>query len=332
MPALRRAGAIRVGILGCSDIARRKFIPALLKSDQASLAALASRQRSKAASMVVGVSAALMTYKELVRDPAIDLVYVSLPNSLHEEWSIAALEHGKHVLCEKPLAPDAGSAKRMLDSADRHDRLLYENIMYLQHPQHKTVKALIVSGRIGRVLTLRSEFTFPGPTEGDFRLDPAMGGGAFLDMNRYPLSAALYFLEGKTHRLLRGRTEVRDGLTWSLQSDSVTKMGEEFSILTAFGQSYRSFYEISGERGSVRVERAYTTPANMENKIAVTIDGRDESFIVPPYDHFLGTIEHVCNLINGGRWGEEHERARELAVLAGMFHDYCIRREAGHDA
>ncbi|MDA8429720.1 MAG: Gfo/Idh/MocA family oxidoreductase [Geobacteraceae bacterium] len=315
---------LRVGILGNSDIARRKFMPALVQSGKAVLVAVGSMQRERPS----GVQAPLMSYRELVCDPDIDLIYISLPNHLHEEWSIRALEQGKHVMCEKPLGLCAASVNRMLETSVRHGRLLYENLMYLQHPQHKIVKSLIADGHIGRLLSLRSEFSFPGPSAGDFRLDPARGGGAFHDLNRYPLSAALYFLEGKTHRFLAGTTEMRDGLSRSLQAESVTDAGEGFSFLISFGRQYRSFYEIRGARGTIRVERAYTTPADMENEIFVTIDGRDQSFRVPPCDHFLGTIEHVCALIRSGSWKREHERARKLAELAGMFRDNCIERIA----
>jgi NDP-hexose-3-ketoreductase len=315
---------IRVGILGCSDIARRKFIPALLKSSQASLAAVAGRDRDRAVSFVPpAISVALMTYQELICSPAVDLVYISLPNHLHEEWSIRALEQGKHVICEKPLGLSATSVGRMLEAADIHGRLLFENLMYLHHPQHSAVKACIAAGRIGTVLSVRSEFVFPGPADGDFRLNPGMGGGAYHDMNRYPLSAALYFLEGNQHRFLQGREQNRDGLTWSLQADSYTDAGETFSFLTAFGLPYRSFYRICGEKGFIRVERANTTPSDMENKITVMANGRDESFIAAPSDHFLNAIEHVCALIGSGVWEAEHRQARGVAELAGLFYDNC---------
>lgn len=316
---------IRVGILGCSDIARRKFIPALLKSSLACLVAVAGRERDRAASFVPPASTAqLLTYQELICSPAVDLVYISLPNHLHEEWSIRALEQGKHVICEKPLGLSAASVGRMLEAADNHGRLLFENLMYLHHPQHSAVKECIAAGRIGAVLSMQSEFVFPGPADGDFRLNPAMGGGAYHDMNRYPLSAALYFLAGKKHRFFQGREQNRDGLTWSLQAESYTDAGETFSFLTAFGLPYRSFYCISGEKGFIRVERAYTTPSDMENSITVMADGRDESFIAAPGDHFLNAIEHVCALIRGGVWEAEHQRARELAGLAEMFYDNCM--------
>lgn len=318
---------IRVGILGCSDIARRKFIPALLKSGQARLEALASRKWNTPSSFNEGLPVKSTTYHELVRDPAIDLIYLSLPNHLHEEWSIRALEQGKHVICEKPLGLDAASVSRMLEAADRHGRLLYENLMYLQHPQHTMVKKLIADGCIGRIVSLHSEFAFPGPAEGNFRLDPSQGGGAFHDMNRYPLSAALYFLAGERHRVTHGSIEVRAGLTNSLQAGSLSDCGERFTFLTAFEQPYRSFYEIQGTRGAIRVDRAYTTPADMENMVTTTVEGRKESFHVPPFDHFLGTIDHACGLIRSGRWGNEHLRSRKLAGLAEMFLDGCLRKE-----
>jgi len=331
VPVVTTGDMLRVAILGCSDIARRKFLPALSRSGQARLAALGSRRAEGVASLAAAALVPLMTYEEIVRDPAIDLVYISLPNHLHETWSIRALEQGKHVLCEKPLGLDAVSVRRMLEAADSCGRLLYENLMYLRHPQHAAVKALIDEGRIGRLLSLRSEFAFPGPPAGDFRLDPAMGGGAFHDMNRYPLSAALYFLSGKSHRFIRGSAQVREGLNLSLRAESLTDAEEEFSFQVAFGQRYRSFYQISGERGEIRVDRAYTTPADMENRISVTVDGRDDSFSVPPDDHFLGVIEHVCNLVRGGRWDAEHGQAGKLAALADMFLDNCIVEEPAHD-
>ncbi len=130
---------LRVGILGYSDIARRKFIPALLQSKKASLVAVGSTQRIKTESLIDGNLIAFMTYQDLVCDPAVDLIYLSLPNHLHEEWSVRALEQGKHVICEKPLALSATSAMLMLEAAERHGRLLFENLMYLQHPQHVAV-------------------------------------------------------------------------------------------------------------------------------------------------------------------------------------------------
>lgn len=322
---------IRIGILGCSDIARRKFITAVTNSKNATLVALASRDPSKAISLLPDTFLAeLMTYQEMICSTKIDLIYISLPNHLHETWSIAALEHGKHVICEKPLGLDSAETSRMLNAACKHKRLLFENIMYLHHPQHAAVKQLLAAGHIGRILSLNSEFAFPGPKEGNFRLYPSMGGGAFHDMNRYPLSAALFFFNGKQHKFIDGSQKTKNGLNVEFLAQSVTNLGEKFSFFIAFGHSYRSFYEIKGERGTIRVERAYTTPPDMENKIIVTIDGRDESFNAPPNDHFLSTIDYVCKIIRGGYWRKEHELQLQLADLAEMFQVKCAGRN--HEA
>jgi len=319
---------IQVGILGCSDIARRKMIPALLKCDQARLTAVASRHLNNAAALILAtdLSVPLVSYQDLINDPKIDLIYISLPNHLHEKWSVRALEKGKHVICEKPLGLSVSSVKRMLDTAQKYNRLLYENLMYLHHPQHMAVSSIVKSGSIGRILSFTSEFSFPGPVAGDFRLNSTMGGGAFNDMNRYPLSAAQFFLKGKTHHFIQGSIEKQDGLTLSFQAESITDASEAFSFLVSFGRPYRSYYKISGEKGSIRVERAYTTPEDMENRIILTIEDLYESIKVPPYDHFLGSIEHVCCLIHKGSWNEEHVRSMRLAELAAMFRDNCIVR------
>lgn len=316
--------AIRVGILGCSDIARRKFLPALLLSKKATLTGIASRDKARALSIVPAANCPRMDYQQLITSSDVDLVYISLPNHLHEKWVIRALEQGKHVMCEKPLGLSMPSVNHMLKTAERHGRLLFENLMYLQHPQHQAVKSLITAGHIGKVLSMHTEFTFPGPVAGDFRLNPTMGGGAFHDLNRYPLSAALFFLKGKTHSFVYGNSDIRDKLNLSFQANSVTDEGESFSFKIAFGQTYRSFYVITGECGSIGIERAYTTPADLENSVTLMIGSRDESFSVPPCDHFLSTIEHVSSLIRRGTWSAEQERARELAELANMFHDNCI--------
>lgn len=327
MPALIESEKIRVGILGCSDIARRKFIPALITSTGACLAGIGSSHPGKNKLFADELSTPFMSYQELISDPAVDLIYLSLPNHLHEVWAIAALEQGKHVICEKPLGLSPSSVRLMHGAAATHRRLLFENIMYLHHPQHRMVKEIVSSGRIGGIISLRSEFAFPGPPEGDFRLDPDRGGGAFNDMNRYPLSASLFFLTGKKHRFIKGTKEEECGLTISLEAESVTDAGEQFSFLTAFGKPYRSFYEITGREGSIRVERAYTTPPETENRIIVTVDGRDESCAAPAGDHFAATIDHVCSLLRSGNWQKEAIQAEQLADLAQMFSEKSVRRQ-----
>jgi dTDP-3,4-didehydro-2,6-dideoxy-alpha-D-glucose 3-reductase len=317
------ANKVRVGILGCSDIACRKFIPALQSSTGAVLRGIGSRDRRKPAAVNPGEKCELLGYEDLLAHPAIDLVYLSLPNHLHEEWTLRALQSGKHVICEKPLALSAASVERMLNCAGERRLLLYENLMYLHHPQHAAVKELIGSGEIGRVQALRSVFGFPFPAKGNFRLDPEKGGGAIHDLARYPLSTAQYFLRGDSYQF-NGYALDRNGLNVALHGMALTSAGELFSFSLAFGQQYESHYEIIGERGKIRVERAYTTPAELENLVQVSCGERDASFTVPPCDHFRLMIEHVSALVqNAGDFREAHERSRRLARLAEQMERGC---------
>ncbi len=314
---------LRVGVLGCSDIARRKFIPALACCSAVSLTAISSSSAEKGASCAPSPAVAILSHDELLASAGVDLVYISLPNHLHEEWSIRALRAGKHVICEKPLGLSPESVERMLAVAEESGRLLYENLMYLHHPQHAVVRDIVSSGGIGRVRSLRGVFTIPFPKGGDFRLDPEQGGGSIHDQARYPLGAALYHL-GDDLWEFRGHTTRRDGLVLSADGTAVTGRGEMFSFSIAFGCHYQCFYELVGEEGSVHLERAFTTPADLAGRIRVVTNGKSDMVTVPPCDHFSRMIDDVAaQVAAGGDYGFFHRRSRLLARLAREMEEGC---------
>lgn len=321
------SGKVRIGILGCSDIARRKFIPALGQTKLAVLRAIASRDPVKAATIFPNLPVETISYAELLAHPGIQLIYLSLPNHLHEEFALRALQGGKHVICEKPLGLSAASVRRMVACAEEKGLLLFENIMYLHHPQHAAVKSIIEEGSIGRIRTLRSVFCFPYPGGRNFRLVPAKGGGAFHDLARYAVSTAWYFLHGQCHSF-SGYGLGLNGLNVAIHGTALTTVQEIFSYSLAFGQPYESSYEIVGERGKIRVDRAYTTPADLANHIMVTSHGRDASFTVAPADHFQLMIEAVCGMIlNGGDFKAIHARSLQLADMAEQMEKGCQHEE-----
>lgn len=314
---------LRIGVLGYSDIARRRFLPALRRSPRAVLIAVGSRDPHTTRLRPDAPDCAIVDYAALLQRTDIDLIYLSLPNHLHAEWAMRALAAGKHVLCEKPLGLDAAEVRRMHDVAARHGRLLYENIMYLQHPQHAAVKELVTSGCLGRLRSLRATFTIPALPAENFRHDPACGGGTFHDQIRYPLSAACYFFVGQDY-VFQGRKVYSGELLTAMHGTAVTEQKEIFHFSVGFGLSYRSAYALKGDQGSVRVERAFTTPADLANKIVVTRAGRDESFVVPPADHFLLTLEHVCSLVERPElFSTIRARNERLATLADDLYRSC---------
>jgi len=314
----------QIGILGCSDIARRKFIPALANSNNAVLLAVASRDCKNAAPLPTDCR--ITSYDELLAAPQVDLVYLSLPNHLHEEWSIKTLEAGKHLICEKPLATSLASAEKILDCARRNSRLIYENQMFLHHPQHSVVKAMIEAGKIGKIRELRSFFGFPLPQKNDFRLDPSKGGGAFNDLARYPLGIACYLLSALPHNF-SGHSTWSGDLNTGVSGSAITAHNEILSFSIRFGQQYEALYEVIGETGRIRLERAYTTPAELENRISITNGDTAAETVVPAADHFRLMIENICTIIQtGSDFSFLNRQAATIAKLAELMKRGCMEQ------
>jgi len=166
------------------------------------IVAMASRDASRAREMLSPYPEArvLDAYDALLADPEIDAVYNPLPNSLHREWTIRALEAGKHVLCEKPLAMNARQAEDMAAAADRTDRLLMEAFMYRFHPD---MRAFVEGAR--EAIHVHATFGFTLRDEADIRFDPALGGGALMDVGCYTVSVSRWLLGEPVEVLARAR-------------------------------------------------------------------------------------------------------------------------------
>jgi D-xylose 1-dehydrogenase (NADP+, D-xylono-1,5-lactone-forming) len=180
---------LRFGILGAADIARKALIPAIQAAANAELVALASRDVESGRDLFAGT--VYGNYQELLDDPAVDAVYLPLPNNLHREWTLRALAAGKHVLCEKPLALNAAEAEEMAAAAKGSGRLLMEAFMYRFHPR---IRAAVERLRRDPPAELRARFGFPLDSPGNYRLDPALGGGALLDVGCYTINLARWVL------------------------------------------------------------------------------------------------------------------------------------------
>jgi D-xylose 1-dehydrogenase (NADP+, D-xylono-1,5-lactone-forming) len=177
------------GILGAARIAPR-IVRALHDNPRGELRAVASRDvgRARAFADRHGASVAYDSYEALLADPAIDVVYIALPNGFHAEWTVNALDAGKHVLCEKPLAMTVEEVDAVIAAARRNDRLAAEAFMYLHHPQ--TLRALEIarSGQLGTLQVVSGAFSFLLDNPNDPRVDPAIGGGSLWDVGCYPVS------------------------------------------------------------------------------------------------------------------------------------------------
>jgi predicted dehydrogenase len=185
---------VRWGFLGAGYVASKAMATAVHSAEGATLYAVASRDEAR--SRALEPTIVHSDYRSLIDDSMVDAVYISLTNAQHAQWVVAALESGKHVLCEKPLAMNAAEARMMFDVAKRSDRLLVEASWVRWHPRFRRMTALVNEGALGEVKSIESAFTFVGDMTDNYRLQPEWGGGALLDVGCYQAQAWVAFTGG----------------------------------------------------------------------------------------------------------------------------------------
>jgi predicted dehydrogenase len=182
---------IRWGVIGGAAIARYRTLPAMMQAPSVELAALASRSTDKATALCaeLGVPTAYGSYEQLLADPDIDAVYLPLPNHLHCEWAVKAMEAGKHVLCEKPLSLSIAEIDQLKEVRDRTGRHIEEAYVFRNHPQWRRIAQILESGTIGEVRGMQVTMAMQFHDPNDIRNKLELGGGALYDMGGYVVSA-----------------------------------------------------------------------------------------------------------------------------------------------
>jgi D-xylose 1-dehydrogenase (NADP+, D-xylono-1,5-lactone-forming) len=190
---------LRFGILSTANI-NQAVLEGARESDRVDVVAVASRDQARAEAYARrhGIERAYGTYEALLADDDLEVVYISLPNSLHVEWSVRTLEAGKHVLCEKPLGRVAAEVERAFDAADRAGRLLSEAFMWRHNPQTARLLDVVGTGTIGTLRQIRAAFSFTLDDEQNVRMRAEVDGGALMDVGCYCVSGS---------RLLAGEPE-----------------------------------------------------------------------------------------------------------------------------
>ena len=243
---------VRWGILSTASI-NRAVIPPLQASPESEVVAVASREQARADGHAAewGIPRAYDTYDALIDDPDVEAVYISLPASLHVEWSIRALEAGKHVLCEKPFARDPAAAARAFDAADAAGRLLMEAFMYRHHPQTRRLADLVAAGAVGKVGLIRATFCVPLPA-GVVQMSPELDGGALMDVGCYCVSGSR--LAGGEPTSVTARQVVGPSGVDVRLAGTLVFPGEVIAqIDCAFDLPLQQSLEIVGAEGSLRV-------------------------------------------------------------------------------
>jgi predicted dehydrogenase len=243
--------SIRWGFLGAGSIATKALTPAVHAAKNATLQAVASRDVIRSQSLEpVKVHS---TYQDLLDDPEIDAVYISLANHQHCEWSIKALQAGKHVLCEKPIAMDAKEATLMADAAKENNRMIVEAVWTRWHPRFVRMVELVHSGAIGEIKAIEASFTFPGTLEGNYRLAPEMGGGSLFDVGPYPLHAWSALTQGNLKMKINSvqRNIGLTGVDMTTRIDATLNGSIAVDALTSFEREEEQLLLVTGSLSSI---------------------------------------------------------------------------------
>lgn len=304
---------IRIGILGASDIAFRRFLPALKTVekfefagvavadcrergggfDEKSYESLLVKKREKAQKFVDNYGGKIYQgYGNLISSEDVDAVYVPLPPSLHFAWCYKALAAGKHVLSEKPCTTSLKDTAKLTALAEEKGLALYENYAFGLHRQIAKIRELLEEGTIGELRLIRTAFGFPYRSAEDFRYDKKMGGGALLDCGGYALKAVQLFTGGGLHVVMSALHHT-DRHDVDMYGSAVLTDQNSVEAQIAFGMdnSYKCELEIWGSRACILAPRIFTPPAEMETQII--IKGQTEEVIkTAPDDQFAHAIEY----------------------------------------
>jgi xylose dehydrogenase (NAD/NADP) len=306
------------GFLSTANINKALYGP-LHTSKRNRLLAVGSRSQEKADAYAKEwkIEKAYGSYEALLADPNIDVIYNPLPNHLHAEWTIKALEAGKHVLCEKPMALSLREMDAMTSAAQKCNRVLAEAFMYRTHPQTLRVQEILSSGALGRIRIVRGSYTYSMATTTDIRLIPEMGGGALWDIGCYPLSYA---------RMVLG-AEPLDVFGWQILGS--TGVDETFvaqlhfpddvfvQIDCSFRIPYHTFMEVIGDKGTLNISHPYN-PEAVEN-LYLTVDKKTKPILVKGPDTYISEVEDMADAILLGkppRMSLADSRAEIVASLA----------------
>lgn len=295
------ARILRWGLLSTAKI-NRALIEGISHSNSSQVAAVASRSADKANAYAHewNIPESYGSYEALLADPNIDVIYVSLPNSLHVEWTVKAAQAGKHVLCEKPIALSPDRVDEILAAASENGVFVAEAFMYRHHPQTLKVKEIVESGALGDVQLIRGDFSFQLKNPENVRWDAELGGGSVWDIGCYPISYARYVLDAEPEEVfgwqLSSPTEVDVSFTGQM------RFGKDVhaQFFSSFQTPLRSRIEIIGSEGSLDVPEPYK-PGEREN-LYLNKQGRIETISVKGQHLYLGEVQDMENaILHGGQ-------------------------------
>jgi xylose dehydrogenase (NAD/NADP) len=292
---------LRWGLLSTGHI-NRSVIPPLRASQRNELAAVASRdgERARAYAREWDIPRAFDSYEALLADPDIDVVYVSLPNSLHAPWAIRAAQAGKHVLCEKPMGQTAAQVDEIAAAATGAGVVVAEAFMYRHHLQTLKVKELVDGGAIGKVRLIRGSFSFQIADEGNVRLNAALGGGSIWDVGCYPISYTRYLLGQEPVEVFGRQTTGVHGVDEMFAGQMRFNGDAAGQFDCGFRVPHRQHFEVVGSEGTISVPVPFQ-PATRAQIWLTHGDAEPEAIDISSPELYAGEIEDMADCILTGK-------------------------------
>lgn len=303
------------GVLGYARIAKNSIIPAIARADNARLYGVASRNQ---ADLPTGEwEQSYGDYAALLADPSIQAVYIPLPNSLHKEWVLRALEAGKHVLCEKPIGLTAAEAQEMQQAAVQHNRLLMEAFMYQYTDRVRVIKQVLESGALGELRHINVSFRFLLDRPNTIKMQPALGGGALYDVGCYPVNF-IGMVTGRLPVRCKALCETDQGVDTNLSALLQYEDGLIANIHCGFNAYGRNYAEIIGTKGMLIVDKPFLDDAGALH--LHTAEGVRE-LPVSESDRYQAEIRHFSSAVlnQPSRLIPLDETVRNMQVL-DMIH------------
>jgi len=322
---------VRWGLLSTANI-NRALIPAIRASHRGELVAVASRSNEKAEAYAQEweIPQYFGSYQELLDSGAVDAVYIGLPNHLHAEWSIKAMQSGVHVLCEKPFAPTLKDVDAMIAAREETDMVLAEAFMYRHHPQTKIAGEWAHSGKLGEIKLVRGAFDFylpesqRQPENLNVRLVPEWGGGCLWDVGVYPMSFAQFIMGGPPDWVFGnqwvGETSVDE--VFAGQMGYLTENGTSFAqISSSFRTPFHTFIEIVGTEGRLYLTKPFTGLHEERQMTFYPKEGDPEEFSVPDKELYLGEVEdmHAAILDEEPNYLRLGESRSHIATVLALY-------------
>lgn len=305
----------RIGIICPSEIAFRRFLPALKDAACLEYAGVAiankeefvgatdeilAKERAKAQTFMDSFGGKIYEgYRNLIGSSDIDAVYLPLPPGLHYQWAKVALNAGKHILVEKPCTTALANTRNLLQEAENKDLAVHENYMFAFHDQLKAVNDIVASGEIGDVRLYRVSFGFPMRAQNDFRYNKALGGGALLDCGGYTLKYASMLL-GPSAEIKYAQSNYINGFGVDMYGSAALVNDEGVTAQVAFGMdhNYKCEVEVWCSKGTLYTNRILTAPAGLVPEVVIRKGNEEEKRSLPADDAFKKSILHFCQCID----------------------------------